>query len=326
MVTIEQVKAAVGGRFNQAQAANAKTVVDALNEHGAKFGLVSPHRLAHFLPQVMHESGNFVYDREIWGPTEAQVRYDVRADLGNTPAVDGDGKLYMGRTGIQITGKANYKAFRDWCRKSFGDVPDFVAEPGRVNEAPWEGLAPIWYWDKTKLNRYADENDIEMITRRINGGLNGYPDRLKKYDAVALVLLGYGPRDIVKFQTDNGLATDGVGGPRTRAVMHKALVDKRYAGHAPDNIRNAPVEHKVTKVVVPEGLDRPVQRTNGFWERLSQIAATLGGLGAASWLQDWRVVLAAGGVIIGVSIVGLILHKRVIDAVKTAKDALKDSD
>lgn len=322
-MNIEVIRAAVGGKLTKAQLANAQAVLEAVEKYGHQFGLTAPHRQAHYLAQIAHESGNFIYDKEVWGPTPAQARYDTRVDLGNTPEADGDGELYMGRTGMQLTGKANYRGFRDWCRKNFNDVPDFVAEPHRVNESPWEGLAPIWYWTKTGLNRYADENDIEMITRRINGGLNGYADRLKKYDAIALVMLGYGRGDLIRFQTEAGLVADGVSGPRTRAALHKALVDKRYAGHAPDGVRNAPVEHKTTEVVVPEALDRPVEKTGGFWERLSQIAATVGGLGAASWLQDWRVVLAAGAVIIGVSVAGLILHKRVIDAVKTAKKELK---
>nr|WP_234835981.1 hypothetical protein [Sinorhizobium meliloti] len=74
----------------------------------------------------MHESGDFRYDREIWGPTPAQQRYDARTDLGNTPERDGDGYLYRGRTGMQLTGKDNYRQFRNWCRATGLDCPDFA--------------------------------------------------------------------------------------------------------------------------------------------------------------------------------------------------------
>ena len=66
-----------------------------------------------------------------------------------------------------------------------------------MNTDPWEGLGPIWYWDSgnptgESLNVYADEANHEMVTRRINGGLNGYADRLARYTRAALVLLGFG--------------------------------------------------------------------------------------------------------------------------------------
>jgi putative chitinase len=95
----------------------------------ATFGLDRPHRLVQLVSQIMHESGDFRYDREIWGPTPAQSRYDSRADLGNTPALDGDGdgKKYLGRTAMQLTGKANYQAFMDWCQAKGLNPPDFVS-------------------------------------------------------------------------------------------------------------------------------------------------------------------------------------------------------
>lgn len=77
-----------------AAVANANSVLSGLAKHGATFGLDQPHRLAQFIAQIMHESGAFRYDREVWGPTEAQKRYDTRTDLGNTAALDGDDELY----------------------------------------------------------------------------------------------------------------------------------------------------------------------------------------------------------------------------------------
>src|SRR5690606_23137462 len=111
------------------------------------------------------------YDQEVWGPTPAQKRYDNRTDLGNTPETDGDGERYKGRTAGQITGKYNYTKFRDWCRAKGLNPPDFVAYPEKLNTDPWEGLGFIWYWETgnptgKSLNRFADTNDIETITKR----------------------------------------------------------------------------------------------------------------------------------------------------------------
>lgn len=155
------------------------------------------------------------------------------SDLGNTTAADGDGFLFRGRSGIQVTGKANYAAFRDWCRKYINmGAPDFVAMPDAVLTDPWEGLAPVWYWSTHNLNSYADRGENEMICRKINGGTNGLADRLGLYTRVALVLLGFKPTEIRGFQsaaTGDGIyagAVDGIDGPKTRAALHQALVKR----------------------------------------------------------------------------------------------------
>lgn len=207
---------------------NMTSVIVAVNLYGEQFGLDLPSRLAHFLAQVLHESAEFRYDTEVWGPTPAQLRYDTRTDLGNTPEQDGDGFLYRGRTGIQITGASNYRQFRDWCRSFIGgNVPDFVAQPELVLTDPWEGLGPIWYWSTRNLNRFADQNDIEMVTRRINGGLNGFNDRINYYNRAALVLAGYGPTEVRRFQSEKNVpgGADGIAGPKTRNALHQVLVE-----------------------------------------------------------------------------------------------------
>jgi len=208
----------------QPATANGASMLIGLDLRGPAAGLDRPHRLAHYLAQLLHESGGFKYDRELWGPTPAQKRYDTRTDLGNTPAADGDGFLFRGRGPIQITGHDNYAAFTRWVRQFRVTAPDFVADPDAILTDPWEGLGPIWYWETRKLNTYADANDIEMITRRINGGLNGYQDRQQWYVRAALGLLGRDPTDIAAFQRGAGLTPDGIAGPRTRAALHGALL------------------------------------------------------------------------------------------------------
>jgi putative chitinase len=165
----------------------------------------------------MHESGDFRYDQEIWGSTPAQQRYDTRTDLGNTPERDGDGYLYRGRTGMQLTGKYNYRQFRDWCRAAGLACPDFVEDPDAVNTDPWEGLVPLFYWDTRGLNRWADEGDAETITKNINGGKNGLAGRFDRLARISLVLLGYPPTTFGSFRLISGLTSTGMS-DRRRAL------------------------------------------------------------------------------------------------------------
>jgi len=226
-ITAQQIRMAAKAPVNEA---NMNSVLVALDKFGAGLGMDKLPRLVQYFAQIMHESGDFRYDGEIWGPTPAQKRYDTRTDLGNTVAADGDGYRYRGRSGIQVTGKANYAAYRDWCEAKAFEPPDFVAVPDLVNTDPWEGLAPLWYWDTHKLNTYADKGDIETITRRINGGLNGYADRCDHYVRLGLVVLKFGPRDTTGFQRtakQYGSYTgtvDGDAGPKTWAAVHAELV------------------------------------------------------------------------------------------------------
>lgn len=129
----------------------------------------SPKRLAHFLAQVYHESGGFRYMEEIWGPTAAQQRYETREDLGNLGG--GDGYRFKGRGPIQLTGRANYRRFGRLCGIDLENHPEVAALPSVGM------LTAALYWDDRKLNALADAGDIEGITRKINGGLNGFADR-----------------------------------------------------------------------------------------------------------------------------------------------------
>lgn len=206
---------------------NMQSMIVVLRHYGRWAGLHKPHRLAQFLAQIMHENGEFRYDRELWGPTPQQKKYDTMTGLGNTPERDGDGYLYRGRGSIQITGRWNYREFTKWVRKLDPNAPDFEKHPDMVNKDPWEGLVAIWYWMTRNLNTMADAGDNVAITRRINGGTNGLSDRLALYSRLALVLLGYKPDEIREFQEDHasehGLKVDGISGPMTRAALHVEL-------------------------------------------------------------------------------------------------------
>jgi putative chitinase len=165
----------------------------ALNEAMAACEINTGPRVAAFLAQIAHESGRLQYVRELWGPTRAQEGYEGRTDLGNTQP--GDGFRFRGRGLVQVTGRANYASARDSLRRRLGDdagVPDFVAEPQLLEAPHWAALSAADYWQRRGLNELADQQEFERITRRINGGLNGYSDRLELW-AGARAALGLEP-------------------------------------------------------------------------------------------------------------------------------------
>lgn len=138
-----------------------------------EYDITGPVRVAAFLAQVGHESGGFKYTREIWGPTPAQQRYEGRADLGNTQP--GDGSKYRGRGLIQITGRNNYA-------KASGALGiDLVSVPDQLELKPLAARSAAWWWSAHGCNELADYGDFERLTRRINGGLNGYADRVTRW-------------------------------------------------------------------------------------------------------------------------------------------------
>jgi len=139
-----------------------------------EYGILQPQRISMWLAQVGHESGGFVYAREIWGPTPAQSRYEGRKDLGNTQP--GDGKRFMGRGLIQTTGRANYLATGN----ALG--VDLIAHPEMLESDELAARSAAWFWQKRKLNDYADAGDIEGCTLRINGGFNGLEDRKRRWE------------------------------------------------------------------------------------------------------------------------------------------------
>lgn len=268
-VSAEQLKRIAKGTPNNA---NVASVVTSLNQFGTQTGLNLPHRLAQFIAQLCHESGGFKYDKEL----ASGSAYEGRKDLGNTKK--GDGVRFKGRGPIQITGRGNYHRFTAWVKKSIPDCPDFETHPELINTDPYEGLTAIWFWDSgnstgKSLNVYADQQNIEMITRKINGGLNGYDDRLNYYDRAALVFLGYPVNGYQAFQIfakRKGWyhdVTNGAPGPKTRAAMHLALVDLTSDESMPAHIMAGPVVEtktveKEVEVKVADPVAVPVVTTN----------------------------------------------------------------
>ena len=154
--------------------------VPVLNTAMSRYQIVGGKRIAAFIAQIGHESGQLKYVKEIWGPTAAQARYEGRADLGNT--VQGDGSKYRGRGLIQITGRANYKA----CGEALG--LDLINHPELLEKPQHACMSAAWFWASKGLNTLADAGQFDKITQRINGGQNGAADRQALYAKALKVL------------------------------------------------------------------------------------------------------------------------------------------
>lgn len=136
-----------------------------------EFDIETPAQQAAFLAQIGHESGGLRWTVELWGPTPGQVGYEGRVDLGNVQV--GDGFKYRGRGLIQTTGRDNYKRTGFALGSDLETYPDLLSEPGMASRSA------ACFWQAHGLNEYADSGDFERITRKINGGLNGLPNRLR---------------------------------------------------------------------------------------------------------------------------------------------------
>lgn len=162
----------------------------------------NPLRVAHFMAQILHESGGFTIQFEnlnysaermpkVW-PTRFQPKGPLNpaayafnpeklanevygGRMGNTGP--NDGFTYRGRGLMQLTGKESYAKATTILRKTFPDTPDFVADPDAVISPAWCLRVAAAEWDEKKCNAMADGDSISAITKAINGGLIGLAER-----------------------------------------------------------------------------------------------------------------------------------------------------
>jgi putative chitinase len=171
--------------------------LEPLNETFAKFEINTPARMASFIGQCKHESGNFSHLEENLNYSAVRLNqvfpnrftlakaqdcvakgkqaiaegmYGHRADLGNTK--DGDGGLFFGRGLIQLTGRANYTSFANAIKND-----EIVNNPSLVATPEFACLSAGWFWSTRKLNDLADKADYDTMTKRINGGTLGLAER-----------------------------------------------------------------------------------------------------------------------------------------------------
>jgi putative chitinase len=180
--------------------------LEPLLETFEKYDISTPKRQAYFIGQCMHESGGFKQLKEnlnysakglmaTWPSrfpdmdtaekferNPEKIANKVYAGrMGNTE--DGDGAKYIGRGLIQLTGKENYAN----CGNAIG--VDLVANPDLLSTPKYAALSAGWFWNKKGLNAFADADDIDTITKRINGGLIGLNDRKAKVEMVSKYLV-----------------------------------------------------------------------------------------------------------------------------------------
>lgn len=179
-------------------------VLAQIPDTAAKFEINTPLRLAHFLAQCGHESGQFrVVNENLnysakgllgifkkYFPTEVKAKeYERKPEkianlvyasrMGNGPESSGDGYKYRGRGYIQLTGKDNYTAFGKAIGESIPSNPDLVS-------TQYPLLSAAWFFNKNGLHKLADKGAtpevVTMVTKRVNGGTIGLADRLKHFN------------------------------------------------------------------------------------------------------------------------------------------------
>lgn len=184
---------------------------DSICEILPDYEIASPLRIAAWLAQVGHESGDLKFMvenlnygakglRGVFGkyfPTDDIANHYQRQPemianrvysnrMGNGPENSGDGWKFRGRGLIQITGRDNYLRCSQmlYGDNRLLDEPDLICEPdGAIRSA-------CWFWNSRNLNDLADVQDIKEITRKINGGYNGLDDRVMRYERALQVLGG----------------------------------------------------------------------------------------------------------------------------------------
>lgn len=161
---------------------NATQVAAALRAACMRYGVMQPLEIAHLIAQLAHESMGFTRSREIWTNTAAQLRYETHRGLGNTEP--GDGRRFAGLFWVQLTGRWNQSAYATYRAMTVDELQALADDPYTNADAS------VWYVAVLRKGTLsaARANDIEGVTRAINGGLNGYEDRRRRYALIAPIL------------------------------------------------------------------------------------------------------------------------------------------
>jgi putative chitinase len=235
MVPVDaQTMREVAPTFTGAQAASqAKIIAEAgavLAATLESYDITSRLRIAHFLGQTCEESAGYRTTEEFASGKE----YEGRTDLGNTQK--GDGPRYKGRGLLQLTGRANYADYG----KAFGidlvNNPTLAAQPALSLKIACE------YWKRHSINADCDRDDVQAVTRKVNGGLNGLADRItftqKAKAAVArlqaIALSGAASAGA----SPAGAATAGAAAPSVASAPPRPVLGRGSQGDAVVQLQN----------------------------------------------------------------------------------------
>ena len=168
-----------------------------------RYKITQPLRLAHFLAQIAHESGDFKFVVENLNYSSDSLlkvfskyfkdkatadKYARNAEMigsrvyggrmGNGDEASKEGFKFRGRGYLQLTGKENYKAFSAFIGEDCVANPDLVSTKYPMDSA-------IWFFDRNKLWDICDKGNstdvVTAVTKRVNGGTIGLPDRIKHF-------------------------------------------------------------------------------------------------------------------------------------------------
>jgi len=238
-----------------------------------KYEINTPQRVAAFVAQCAHESGNFKILKEnlyyraeglmrIWpsrfSTLDIANQYAMQPEkianrayadrMGNGPESSGDGWKYSGKGLIQLTGKDNYSRFAQSINMSIDQLPEYlVTFEGAVHSA-------CWFWNTKNLNQFADSNDILTTTQRINGGTNGLEERQKNNEHNLQILESNSIQESVSVNT-NIVLRRGSRGPEV-AAMQLALRLTNDGDFGPATER-ALIKWQSENNLVPDGIAGP---------------------------------------------------------------------
>ena len=168
-LTINQLRAIMPN----AKLQNLKYFLDDFNAYAWLHKITDFREASAFISQVAKETNELLWWKELADGSE----YEGRLDLGNRNP--GDGVLFKGRGYFQLTGRFNYAMFTIWYNKHFADKENFIDEPDRISEEhQLSMLVSIFFWTTRGLNNPEIYTNCRKTTEKINGGYNGYNDRL----------------------------------------------------------------------------------------------------------------------------------------------------
>jgi putative chitinase len=203
VVTVPVTIPASGFKLDALKGHIPDSVLAQIPDTAAKFNITNPLRLAHFLAQCGHESGG-------WRATSENLNYSSKGlmgifpryftpalaeqyarkpeaiasrvyggRMGNGPEATKEGFKFRGRGYIQLTGKDNYSAFDKFVPEDILANPDLVA-------TKYPLMSAAWFFNKNGLwticDRGADQVTVTAVTKRVNGGTIGLPDRIKHFN------------------------------------------------------------------------------------------------------------------------------------------------